>query len=114
VDERAYAIDGGQLTGTHDVDAGKESFALALPAVVTTQQGLNDPRYPTLPNIMKAKRKEMRRLPLADLWRDVAKLKVLSTEVQVKERKRKMLDGKDAAVAAAQLVDLLRNEARVI
>jgi electron transfer flavoprotein beta subunit len=109
----ALTIAGGQLTGTHDVDAGKESFTMALPAVVTTQQGLNDPRYPTLPNIMKAKRKEMRKLALADFG-VTAKLKVLSTEVQVKERKRKILDGKDAAVAAAQLVDLLRNEARVI
>ena len=86
---------------------------MALPAVVTTQQGLNDPRYPTLPNIMKAKKKEMRRLPLADFG-VTAKLKVLSTEIQVKERRRKMIDDKDAAAAAAQLVELLRNEARVI
>lgn len=109
----ALMIEGSQLTGTHDVDAGKESFTVALPAVVTTQQGLNDPRYPTLPNIMKAKRKELKKLPL-DGFGVTAKLKVLSTEVQVKERKRKMLDGQDAAVAAAQLVDLLRHEARVI
>jgi electron transfer flavoprotein beta subunit len=81
--------------------------------VVTTQQGLNDPRYPTLPNIMKAKKKEMRKLPMEG-FSVTAKLKVLSTEVQVKERRRTMLDGKDATVAAAQLVDLLRNEARVI
>ena len=86
---------------------------MALPAVVTTQQGLNDPRYPTLPNIMKAKRKEMRKLPVAEFG-VTPRLKVLSTEVQVQERGRKILDGKDAAVAAAQLVDLLRNEARVI
>jgi electron transfer flavoprotein beta subunit len=109
----ALVVEGGQLAGTHDVDAGKESFTMALPAVVTTQQGLNDPRYPTLPNIMKAKKKEMRRLPLEGFG-VTAKLKVLSTAVQVKERRRTMLDGKDATVAAAQLVDLLRNEARVI
>jgi len=109
----ALTIEGRQLTGTHDVDAGKESFTVELPAVVTTQQGLNDPRYPTLPNIMKAKRKEMRKLPLEGFG-VTARLKVLSAEVQVKERRRKILDGKDAAVAAAQLVDLLRNEARVI
>ena len=109
----ALTIEGLQLTGTHDVDAGKESFTMALPAVVTTQQGLNDPRYPTLPNIMKAKRKEMRKLSVQE-FSVTPRLKVLSTEVQVKERKRKMLDGKDAAVAAHELVDLLRNEARVI
>lgn len=109
----ALAISGGELSGTHDVDAGKESFTMTLPAVVTTQQGLNDPRYPTLPNIMKAKRKEMRRVPVEDFG-VTAKLKVVSTEVQVKERRRKMIDGKDAVVAAAELVGLLRNEARVI
>ncbi len=109
----ALTVSGGELTGTHDVDAGKESFTVAMPAVVTTQQGLNDPRYPTLPNIMKAKRKEMRRVPIAEFG-VVAKLKVLSTDVQVKERRRKMIDGKDAAVAATELVSLLRNEARVI
>jgi electron transfer flavoprotein beta subunit len=109
----ALTVGGGELTGTHDVDAGKESFTLALPAVVTTQQGLNDPRYPTLPNIMKAKRKEMRKVQVADFG-VAARLKVVSTEVQVKERRRKMIDGKDATAAAAELVGLLRNEARVI
>ena len=109
----ALTIAAQELTGTHDVDTGKESFTMALPAVVTTQQGLNDPRYPTLPNIMKAKRKELRRVPVADFG-VAAKLKILSTEVQVRERRRKMIDGKDATVAAAELVGLLRNEARVI
>jgi electron transfer flavoprotein beta subunit len=109
----ALAIEGDQLTGTHDVDSGKESFTVVLPAVITTQQGLNDPRYPTLPNIMKAKRKEMKKLSV-DGFGVTAKLNVLSTEVQVKERSRKILDGKDAPVAAAELVNLLRNEARVI
>ena len=106
-------VDGSQLTGTHDVDAGKETFTMALPAVVTTQQGLNEPRYPTLPNIMKAKRKELRKLSVQEFG-VTAKIKVLSTEVQLKERKRKILDGKDAAVAAHELFDLLHNEARVI
>ena len=55
----ALQLDGRQLTGKHDVDEGSESFSLELPAVITTQQGLNDPRYPTLPNIMKARKKEV-------------------------------------------------------
>ena len=63
------SVEAGQLTGTHDVDAGSETFRIALPAVVTTQQGLNEPRYPTLPNIMKAKRKELRRDTIGDLQR---------------------------------------------
>jgi electron transfer flavoprotein beta subunit len=103
----------GMLMGMHDVDGGRESFAVPLPAVVTTQQGLNEPRYPTLPNIMKAKKKELRRLPLAD-YGVSAKLKIVGVEVQVKQRRRKIIDGKDAGAAAGQLIDLLRHDAGVI
>jgi electron transfer flavoprotein beta subunit len=109
----ALTLDDRQLTGTHDVDAGSEAFSLALPAVVTTQQGLNEPRYATLPNIMKAKRKELRRDALAT-YAVQPKLRFVRAEVQARQRRRHMLDGKDAAAAAHQLVDLLRNEARVI
>jgi electron transfer flavoprotein beta subunit len=101
------------LTGKHDVDGGSESFALPLPAIVTTQQGLNEPRYPTLPNIMKAKKKELRRVPLSD-YGVSAKLRIVGVEVQVKERRRNIIDGKDAGAAAARLVELLRHDAGVI
>jgi electron transfer flavoprotein beta subunit len=109
----ALALENGVLHGQHDVDAGSDAFTLALPAVVTTQQGLNEPRYPTLPNIMKAKKKELRKELLADFG-VTAKLEMLGCEVQERARRRTILDGKDANAAAAQLVDLLRNEARVI
>lgn len=109
----ALTLAGEEIRGTHDVDAGSETFVLRLPAVVTTQQGLNDPRYPTLPNIMKAKKKELRRDAL-DLYGVRPKLKVLGAEVQVQERRRTMLDGKDAEQAARQLAQLLREEAKVI
>jgi electron transfer flavoprotein beta subunit len=103
----------GTLSGKHDVDGGSESFAVPLPAVVTTQQGLNEPRYPTLPNIMKAKRKELRRVPLTE-YGVTAKLRVVGVEVQVKQRRRNILDGKDPNAAAATLIDLLRHDAGVI
>jgi electron transfer flavoprotein beta subunit len=109
----ALSLAGQQLTGTHDADTGSESFTLALPAVITTQQGLNDPRYPTLPNIMKARKKELRREPL-EAFNVTPKLKVLEARIQVKERRRTMLDGKDPAAAAAQLTNLLRTEAKVL
>jgi electron transfer flavoprotein beta subunit len=107
------ALKDGILTGRHDVDNGSEEFSLALPAVVTTQQGLNDPRYPTLPNILKAKKKEMRSETL-EQFQVQPMLKVTGEEIQVKARLRKILDGKDAPAAAAELLQLLRNEARVI
>jgi electron transfer flavoprotein beta subunit len=109
----ALAVKEGTLTGRHDVDEGSEEFSVALPAVVTTQQGLNDPRYPTLPNILKAKKKEMRTEPL-DQFQVEPMLKVAGEEIQIKARLHKILDGKDAPAAAAELINLLRNEARVI
>src|SRR6202453_3477023 len=109
----ALSLQDATLSGKHDVDGGSESFIVPLPAVVTTQQGLNEPRYPTLPNIMKAKKKELRRVPLAD-YGVSAKLKVVGVEVQVKERRKNIIDGKDVTAAAAQLVNLLRHEAGVI
>ena len=109
----ALTLEGHQLTGKHDADSGSESFQMPLPAVITTQQGLNDPRYPTLPNIMKARKKELRREPL-EAFNVSPKLKVLDARVQVKERRHTMIDGKDAAQAAAQLANLLRTEAKVL
>jgi electron transfer flavoprotein beta subunit len=109
----ALSLDGTQLAGKHDVESGSESFSVPLPAVVTTQQGLNEPRFLTLPNIMKAKRKELRRESM-DSYDVKPKLKFLGAEVQVRARLRTMIDGKDAPAAATALVDLLRNQARVI
>jgi electron transfer flavoprotein beta subunit len=110
----ALTVNGQELTGRHDVEGGSEEFKLSLPAVITTQQGLNEPRYPTLPNIMKAKRKELRRETF-ERFNVTAKLNVLSADIQLKQRARKILDGKkDVDVAVSQLVDLLRNEARII
>jgi electron transfer flavoprotein beta subunit len=109
----ALDVKDGSLTGKHDVDEGSETFTMPLPAVVTTQQGLNEPRYPTLPNIMKAKKKELRKESL-EQYNVTAGVKVVSETVQVKERLKKMLDTKDPAAAASELVNLLRNDARVI
>jgi electron transfer flavoprotein beta subunit len=109
----ALELKGNTLAGKHDVNEGSESFTLELPAVVTTQQGLNEPRYPTLPNIMKAKKKELRKETL-DQFEITSGLKFIGAQIQVKQRLNKILDGKDAQSAASQLVGLLRNEARVI
>ncbi|MFC3859511.1 electron transfer flavoprotein subunit beta/FixA family protein [Deinococcus antarcticus] len=106
-------LEGDILTGRHDVDEGNESFRAPLPAVVTTQQGLNEPRYPTLPNIMKAKKKELRKDSL-DQYGVQAKTRSVNAEIQTRARLNKMIDGKDPQAAAAELLNLLRNEAKVI
>ncbi|MHB1675374.1 MAG: electron transfer flavoprotein subunit beta/FixA family protein [Acidobacteriaceae bacterium] len=109
----ALEIHGQTLTGRHDAEDGSEMFSVQLPAVVTTQQGLNEPRYPTVPNIMRAKKKELRVVSM-ESFQVEPKLKIIGAEIQVRARLHKILDGKDAPAAAAELVELLRNEARVI
>ena len=106
-------LDGETLTGRHDVDDGNESFSATLPAVVTTQQGLNEPRYPTLPNIMKAKKKELRKDDPA-AYQLQGKVRTVNAEIQTRARRNTMIDGKDPQAAAQQLLELLRNEAKVI
>ena len=103
----------GAAVGRHDVDEGSESFRVELPLVVTTQQGLNEPRYPTVPNIMKAKKKELRQDSL-ERFQVTPMVRLVSAGIQVKTRLKKILAGKDEQAAAAQLADFLRNEARVI
>jgi electron transfer flavoprotein beta subunit len=106
-------VEGQTLKGKHDTDAGVEMYSVKLPAVITTQQGLNEPRYPTVPNIMRAKKKELRVKPL-EQFGITAKLQIVGAEMQSKARLHKILDGKDATAAAERLIDLLKNEARVI
>ncbi|MEZ4606493.1 MAG: electron transfer flavoprotein subunit beta/FixA family protein [Deinococcales bacterium] len=105
-------VEGSSLTLTHDTDDGSETLSFNLPAVISTQQGLNEPRYPTLPNIMKAKRKPVDKVNLSELA-SAGKTQVLKQEIQSKERRHTILTG-DAQEAASKLVQLLRQEAKVI
>lgn len=109
----ALTLTNQTLTGRHDTDEGNESFETELPAVVTTQQGLNEPRYITLPNIMKAKKKELRKESL-ERFNVVPKVVRLRSEIQSRARLGKILDGKDPVAAAQQLLELLREDAKVI
>ncbi len=103
------AIDGDRANVTREVDGGLETLSMALPAVVTTDLRLNEPRYASLPNIMKAKKKPLDVKKPADLGVDVApRLKVLST-VEPKGRKAGVV-----VKTVAELVDKLKNEAGVI
>jgi electron transfer flavoprotein beta subunit len=97
------------LQVTREVDGGLETIAIKLPAVVTTDLRLNEPRYVTLPNIMKAKKKTLETLKPDALGVDVSPR--LTTLKVVEPLKRKA--GVKVADAKA-LVDKLRNEAKVI
>ena len=99
----------GRVAVTREVDGGLETVSLALPAVVTTDLRLNEPRYVTLPNIMKAKKKQLDIVKPADLGVDVApRLKTL----KVSEPPKRGAGIKVPDVAT--LVDKLKNEAKVI
>ena len=106
----ALELEGDTAKAKHDLDEGEEGVRVRLPAVFTTQQGLNEPRYPTLPGIMKAKKKEIRKVQ-ASL---TPKVTLISEEIQEKARLGKILDGKDPVAAAEELVRLLHEEAKVI
>lgn len=95
----------------HDLDDGAEVVRVPLPVVVTTQQGLNEPRYPTLPNIMKAKRKEVREIPAGELGVTGSKVAILGQVVQERQRKKVSIDGtKEPADAAQELIRRLHEE----
>jgi electron transfer flavoprotein beta subunit len=103
------AIDGEAATVTREVDGGLETVRLQLPAVVTTDLRLNEPRYASLPNIMKAKKKPIDEKTPADLGVDLTpRLKVLKVEAPPARRAGVKL------ASAAELVDRLRNEAGVL
>lgn len=102
-------IDGDKIKVTREVDGGLEVVALTLPAIVTTDLRLNEPRYVTLPNIMKAKKKTLENFKPADLGVDVTpRLKTLKVEEPAK---------RSAGIIVPDvktLVEKLKNDAKVI
>ena len=110
-------IDNGQATALRDAEGDSETIELALPALITAQQGLNEPRYPSLPGIMKAKKKPLRTLRLEDVGLTEAditpKTERQSLALPPARQARKLLQG-GPAQQAAELVQLLRTEAKVL
>jgi electron transfer flavoprotein beta subunit len=102
-------LEDGKVTVTREVDGGLETLALSLPAIVTTDLRLNEPRYVTLPNIMKAKKKPLETIKPEDLGVDVTpRLKTLKVSEPAKRSAGIMVPD------VATLVSKLRTEAKVI
>ena len=99
----------GKATVTREIDAGLEVLEVDLPAVITTDLRLNEPRYATLPNIMKAKKKPLETVKPAELGVDVAPR---LTTLKVVEPAARSAGIRVADVA--QLIDKLKNEAKVL
>ena len=102
-------VAGDVATVTREIDGGAETVAIKLPAIITTDLRLNEPRYATLPNIMKAKKKPLDIFKPADLGVDVTPR---LTTLRVDEPPKRQGGVKVADVAA--LIDKLKNEAKVI
>jgi len=110
-------IDGNTGTAYREIEGALEKFEFSLPAVVSAQKGLNEPRYETLKGIMAAKKKEIPVLTLNDL--DLGEeelrlqLEIVKMESPPPREAGKIIEG-EPAEAAQKLVELLRNEAKVI
>ena len=103
------SIADGKASVTREVDGGLETVSVSLPAVVTTDLRLNEPRYVTLPNIMKAKKKQLDVLKPEDLGIDIQpRLKTIRVEEPPKRSAGIMVPD------VATLIDKLKNEAKVL
>ena len=102
-------VEDGKIAVTREIDGGLQTVALVLPAVVTTDLRLNEPRYASLPNIMKSKQKPLAVISTDDLGVDItAKTKLLGVELPAQRQAGIMVSD------VSQLVDKLKNEAKVI
>lgn len=110
-------IEGGKALATREIEGGSEVVEVSLPAVITAQKGLNEPRYPSMKGIMKAKKKPMKKMTLADTGLDESqvapKVKAISFSLPEARQAGKIIPG-EAAQAAQELAKLLREEAKVI
>lgn len=112
-----FALEGDTANADREIEGGHYTVEVKLPALFTLQKGVNTPRYPTLPNIMKAKKKEIKELGLADLGLDAASLasglETQESALPRQERLNKILDG-ETPERVGQLLSILRQEEKVL
>ena len=105
-------IDGANVTAEKEVEGGKEIISLSIPCIISAQKGLNDPRYPSLPNIMKAKSK-----PIEEINGSATSARTIIVKMDKPEKKRigKIIKSEgNPQSAASELVKMLHEEAKVI
>lgn len=103
------SIDDATVNVTREIDGGLQTLKLTLPAIITTDLRLNEPRYASLPNIMKAKKKELNIMALSDLGVDATpRTELLSVELPPSREAGIIVE------TVEELVDKLKNEAKVI
>ena len=118
--ELVLSDDRARVVARRRVEGGDELVEMSLPAMVTCEKGLNEPRYASLPGIMKAKKKEIRKVTLADVPLEPGQVGAAGSRSRlirfhsIPERPPVKMIGGDAASQAKELVRLLREEAKVI
>ncbi len=109
-----FAYDNGSITARRELEGGiKAAVKLKTPALVTCQLGLNTPRYPTLPNIMKAKKKEITVIPVADLLKEAALATTTSFHPPAKKGGGIVLEG-DVGELVDKVIALLKDKTSVL
>jgi electron transfer flavoprotein beta subunit len=112
------AIDDGKISCTCTVEGGAKEVEACLPALISTQRGLNEPRYASLPGIMKAKKKPLETKTLSDLGLDAdalaAKAVIKSLHTPPERQGGKIIEGESVQDKVAALVKALQEEAKVI
>lgn len=104
-----FAADQKSAQVVREVDGGLETIGFPLPAIITADLRLNEPRYASLPGIMKARKKEIKEVPVAELGADIVpRLKVLKMEPPLKKEAGKKVE------TVQELLNLLHTEAKVI
>jgi electron transfer flavoprotein beta subunit len=110
----AFAFENGQVTAKRELEGGTRAIVkTTVPALVTCQLGLNTPRYPTLPNIMKAKKKELLSIPIAELLKVSGKQETAKIYFPEKKVGGLVIEG-DVADLSDQLIQILKDKTGVL
>ncbi len=107
----SLSIEAGKAIAEKEVEGGRETIELTMPCIIAAQKGLNDPRYPSLPNIMKAKQKPIQEIAGKP---PAARTEIVGMTKPEKKRANKIIKGADGATAARELAHMLHEEAKVI
>jgi electron transfer flavoprotein beta subunit len=109
-----FTFNDGVITAKRELEGGiKAVVKLKLPALITCQLGLNAPRYPTLPNIMKAKKKELLSFPIADFLKEKELTDTSSAYLPAKKGSGVVLEG-DVNDMVGRLIGILKEKTKVV
>jgi len=108
------AVNGSEIDVKRDIEGGTAHMVSPFPVVVTATKGLNQPRYPSLKNVMAAKKKQPEQVAAESVAGEIRKIEVISMELPPARPPARIIEGDSAAAKAAELARALKDEAKVI